>query len=248
MLNERLLEAAAGLKLRGFAEALRLQLHDPASDDRGFSERLMALFDSELTERGRERRTRLTKRSGMPIETRVADIRWDLPRGLKRDRVEALATCDWVAEHHNLVITGPTRVGKSFVARALASEAAGLGFKVLYKNMPDLLEELAEARVLRRLPWLRRQLRGCDLLVLDMWAIQPLEAGQACELLTLLDAREGKRATAVVSAKPVDAWLDALGDPTTAEAIVERVLNCAHRIELKGDAVRSRPSVSSKKG
>jgi DNA replication protein DnaC len=241
MLNDALLRAAEALQLRGVAEALRLQFEDPRNDERAFGERLLALLDHEAATRSNQRRTRLARLAKLPAEVRIADIRWDLLRGLKRDRIEALAACDWVAAHHNIVLTGPTRVGKSFVARALASEAVAQGFTVVYKNVPTLLDELAEARALRRLPRVRGTLQRCQLLVLDMWAVQPLEPAQACDLLALLDAREERASTMVVSPVPVEGWLSRLGDPTVAEALVERVINRAHRIEMSGDAVRAVP-------
>lgn len=238
MLNQSVLDAAEELKLHGFMQRLRSQLSEPRHEERAFVERLMELLDAERLSRSDVRCHRLTRRSGMASSARLAELWWHIPRNLRRQTIQSLGTCDWVGSHQNVVITGPSGVGKTFLACALATEAAAQNFSVVCKDLPTLFDDLDKARKLGRIREARDALRRADLLVLDQWGLDSLTTAQSSELLTLLVRRERRASTMVVSPIPFDGWLARLGDPTIAEAIVDRIHGGCHFIEMKGDSVR----------
>ena len=152
--------------------------------------------------------------------------------------IRQLATCRWVAEHQNVIITGATGIGKTYLACALAQQACRLGYRVVYRRVPRLLEELALAHADGSYTRLLARLARVDVLVLDDWGLAPLSDQERRDMLEVVEDRDGTRSTIITSQLPVANWHDHLGDPTVADAICDRVLNRTHRLSIKGPSKR----------
>ena len=241
MLNEHTLDQLRGLRLDGMVCALADQATTAAAAEMAFEERLAMLVQREIDWRDGKRLARLLKAAKLKVASAcIEDIDWRASRGLDRSLVTALAGCDWLRHGHNVLITGATGVGKTWLACALAQQAARAGFTVLYVRAPRLLEELRVAHgdgsFARRLA----QLARIDLLAIDDFAIAPVTAAERNDLLELLDDRVGTRATLITSQLPVAAWHEWLNDPTLADAILDRIVHAAHKITLKGESMRKK--------
>jgi DNA replication protein DnaC len=241
LLNEHTLDQLRGLRLDGMVHALADQATSAAAAALAFDERLAMLIQREIDWRDGKRLARLLKAAKLKVSSAcIEDIDWRGSRGLDRNLITALAGCDWLRHGHNVLITGATGVGKTWLACALAQQAARVGFTVLYMRAPRLLEELRVAHgdgsFARRLA----QLARIDLLAIDDFAIAPVTAAERNDLLELLDDRVGARATLITSQLPVTAWHEWLTDPTLADAILDRIVHAAHKIALKGESMRKK--------
>lgn len=241
MLNEHTVSQLRALRLDGMVHALHDQASGTAAAGLGFEERLAMLVQREIDWRDGKRLARLLKAARLKVSSAcIEDIDWRASRGLDRALIAALAGGDWLRHGHNVLITGATGVGKTWLACALAQQAARSGFSVLYMRAPRLLEELRVAHgdgsFSRRLA----QLARIDLLALDDFAIAPISAAERNDLLELLDDRVGARATLITSQLPVTAWHEWLNDPTIADAILDRIVHASHRIALKGESMRKK--------
>ncbi len=172
----------------------------------------------------------------------MEDIDYRAPRGLDKALMATLASCRWVDEHLNVLITGPTGVGKSYLACALAHKACREGHSALYQRLPRLLQDLSLARGDGRYGALLTSLAKVDVLVLDDWGLAKLTEEHRRDLLELLDDRHGLRSTLVTSQLPVEHWHERLGDPTLADAILDRLVHNAYKLTLKGDSMRKKRS------
>ena len=241
MLSEHTLNQLRGLRLDGMIRAIEEQATSTAAAALSFDERLSLIVQREITWRDDRRLQRLLKAAKLKVsEACVEDIDWRASRGLDRAVVTALAGGDWVRHAQNLLITGATGCGKTWLACALAHQAARSGVSVLYTRAARLFDELQVAHgdgsYARRLA----QLAKLDLLLIDDFAISPVDAGQRNDLLELLDDRVGSRSTLITSQLPVKAWHTYLDDPTLADAILDRVVHSSHKIELKGRSLREK--------
>ena len=248
MLMQQTLDKLHCLRLTGMAQALKQQLEQPATHELCFEERLALLVDHELLARDNRRLTRLLKAARLRLSGAcVEDIDYRHPRGLKRPQIAALAAGEWLRAGHNLCLTGPTGTGKTYLACALGNQACRLGFSVRYFRLPRLLEQLAIAHGDGSYPRLMAQLAKADLLLLDDWGIQPLGAGQRNDLMELIEDRHGLKSTLIASQLPVEHWHDYLGEPTLADAILDRLLHNAHRLPLAGESMRkSSPNLTDR--
>jgi DNA replication protein DnaC len=240
MLTHPTLDRLHALQLHGMARAFEEQLALPEMAELGFAERLGLLVDREATYREDRRLAGRLKQARLRQEAAVEDVDFRTPRGLDKRLFLALSSCQWIGQHLNVLITGPTGAGKSFLACALAHKACREGYTVAYQRLPRLLSELALARGDGRYPKLLAGLGKPRLLVLDDWALHPLTDAGRRDLLEILEDRHGRRSTLVTSQLPVATWHDALGDPTLADAILDRLVHNAHRIELRGESMRKR--------
>lgn len=239
MLNEHTLQQLRTLRLDGLVHALQDPASTSAAASLAFEERLALLVQREVDWRDAKRLTRLLKTARLKISGAcIEDINWRVSRGLDRALITTLAGGDWLRHGRNVLITGATGVGKTWLACALAQQAARLGFSVLYARAPRLLEELRVAHGDGSFGRRLGQLARIDLLALDDFAIAPLAPGERNDLLELLDDRVGTRSTLITSQLPVNAWHAWLDDPTLADAILDRIVHAAHRIVLKGKSLR----------
>jgi DNA replication protein DnaC len=239
MMNEHTLTQLRSLRMDGMVHALEEQATSTAAAALGFDERLTLLVQSEIAWRDNRRVQRLLKAAKLKVSSAcVEEINWRASRSLDRSLVATLAGGDWLRNAQNLLITGMTGCGKTWLACALAHQAARSGFSVLYTRAARLFDELQVAHgdgsFARRLA----QLAKLDLLVIDDFAISPMGAAERNDLLELLDDRVGTRSTLITSQLPVKAWHTYLDDPTLADAILDRVVHSSHKIELKGKSLR----------
>jgi DNA replication protein DnaC len=242
MLTHPTLAKLEQLRLSGMARALREQEQRPEVDRLGFLERLGLLVDREATEREDQRlRTRL-KQARLRQNASMEDLLYEAGRGLDRPLMQQLATCDYVRRHHNILITGPTGAGKSFVGCALAHKACLEGYTALYHRLPRLLEDLEVARGDGRYMKLLRALARVDVLVLDDWGLVRLPSAQQRDLLEILDDRYRVRSTIATSQLPLEHWHEAMADPTLADAVLDRLVHTAYTIRLQGDSMRKQLS------
>ena len=240
MLIHPTLEQLRSLRLDGMVKALEEQLQmSEKIRDLCFEDRLALLIDREVAERKNRRlKTRLRKAKLRQKNACVEDLDLRSRRGIDKGLFLNLSSCDWIAQHRNVLITGPTGVGKTFIACALAQKACREGYTVEYLRVPRLFEDLALAHADGRYPKRMAGFARTDLLVLDDWGLAPLGDADRRELLEILEDRHELRSTLVTSQLPVDAWYDAIDHPTLADAILDRLVHNAYRLELRGESMR----------
>lgn len=242
MLMHPTLDKIEQLRLFGMAKALREQLQNQKATALSFEERLGLLIDREMTERENKRLATRLRTAKLRISAAIEDIDFRQPRGLDKALLLSLASNQWITEHHNLLIIGPTGVGKSYLACALSHKACRDGHVVMYQRLPRLLEELALSHHDGRYRKLMKSLLKADLLVLDDFGLAPLTTEQQRDLLEIIDDRYDRRSTLVTSQLPVKHWHDILADPTLADAILDRLVHNAYKFELKGESMRKSKS------
>lgn len=240
MLNHPTLDNLLALRLTGMAQALSEQMALPESQTLSFEERLGLLVDRELTVRSNRRLTTRLRQAKLRVSASLEDLDYRHPRGLEKALLLRLASCHWVHARHNVLITGPTGIGKTWLACALGHQACREGYTVLYLRLPRLLQELPIAKGDGRYPKLMAALAKTALLILDDWGLATLSDENRRDVLELLEDRHGRSATIVTSQFPVEHWHAALGDPTLADAILDRLLHNAYKIALKGESMRKR--------
>lgn len=239
MLREPTLEKLRAMRLSTMAEELQEQQQKPDMGELGFEERLGLLVDAEFLARENRRRERLLreaklKQSGACLE----EVEHAARRGLDKSLLRRLSTCTWIREHHNIVITGATGTGKTYVACALAQQACRRGFRVLYRRATRIFDELLLARADGTYPRLLAKYARMDLLILDDWALTPVQEQERHDLFEILEDRTDNRSTILTSQLPPGKWHEQIGDPTLADAILDRVLHRAHKIALTGPSMR----------
>ena len=243
MLIHPTLDKLHTLKCTGMAAALTEQMSVPDIDTLSFEERLGLLVDREITERDNRRTSNRLRRARLKHNAALEDIDYHHPRGLDKSLMQSLATCQWVREHLNILITGPTGVGKTWLACALAHSACRAGHTALYLRLPRLLQDLSIAKGDGRYPKLINTLARTQVLILDDWGLVKLNAEQRRDLLEILEDRHGARSTLATSQLPTEKWHDSIGDPTLADAILDRLVHNAYKINLKGESMRKQKKI-----
>lgn len=238
MLNHPTHEHLTRLRLFGMAQALAEQASLPDIGSLSFEERLGLLVDRERALRQNRLTASRLRRARLKQPAVAEDIDYRHPRGLDRALFRRLLTGDWVNAHQNVLITGPTGVGKTYLACALANAACRQGRTALYQRLPRLFEELAVARGDGRYARLMTSLAKADVLILDDWGLALLDDERRRDLLEVLDERYQTRSTIITSQLPLATWHDALGDPTLADAILDRLVHHAHPLNLDGESLR----------
>lgn len=238
MLNHPTHDTLTQLRLHGMAKALAEQASQPEIGSLTFEERLGLLVDRERTERQNRQTTSRLRRARLKQPAVAEDIDYRHPRGLDKALFRRLLTGDWVSGHQAILICGPTGVGKTYLACALANAACRQGKTALYQRLPRLFEELTIARGDGRYPKLMASLAKVDVLILDDWGLALLDDERRRDLLELLDERYQTRSTIITSQLPVSNWHDSLGDPTLADAILDRLVHHAHQLNLDGESLR----------
>jgi DNA replication protein DnaC len=246
MLTQPTLDKLKALRLPAFAAAWEAQHADPQVTTLSFDERLALLVDAEWLARENKRlQTALREAKLRLSQACVEDIDYAPRRELDKALLRHLATCRWVHEHHNVVITGMTGTGKTYVACALAQQACRQGYRALYRRVPRLCEELTLAHADGSYIRLLARFARVDVLVLDDWGLGTLRDQDRRDLLEILEDRTATRATIVASQLPPNKWHEYLADPTLADAICDRLLHPAHRVVLKGPSRRKEASSAS---
>lgn len=239
MLNSPTLDKLHTLRLTAMATTWQEQQRSADAQALGFDDRLGLLVDAEFVARDNKRLTRHLKQAKLRIsQASLEGLEAGAVRGLEKAVVRQLATCRWVDDHLNVVITGATGVGKTYVACALAHQACRRGHRAIYRRAPRLFDELALARADGSYARLLVKLARVDVLVIDDWGLASPRDADRRDLLEILEDRYGTRSTIMTSQLPPDAWHDHLADPTLADAICDRILHNAHRIALKGPSRR----------
>ncbi|MBW1970934.1 MAG: IS21-like element helper ATPase IstB [Deltaproteobacteria bacterium] len=242
MLTHPIFEKLGQLRFYGMLKALEEQMQMPDIKQLGFEERLGLLVDREMTERENRRlKTRLRK-AKLRQNACVEDVNFRHPRKLDKTLFMNLADGRWLKEHNNVLLIGPTGVGKTYLACALAQKACRLGYSVLYFRLPRLLHELSIAKADGRYDKLLTGIGRIDLLVLDDWGLYKFVKEQRHDLLEILEDRHGRRSTLVTSQLPVKHWHEIIADPTLADAILDRLVHNAYKLVLAGESMRKKQS------
>lgn len=238
MLVTQTIESLHALKLPEMAAGLLEQREQPSYHALSFEDRLALLVERELTERENRRLARYLKQAHLRSDAVIEDVDFRARRGLERHQLLSLAECAFVRAHHDVAVVGATGLGKTFLSCALANAAIRRGHSALYLRVPRLLDELHIARVDGRLARLLASLQRVEVLVLDDHLLRPLNVEQAADLLEVIEDRAGRRSTIYTSQLPIANWHEAMGEPTIADALADRILAHLHRIELSGPSMR----------
>jgi len=242
MLLQPTIESLKALGLFGMIKALEEQQHAPQWSDLTFDERLGLLVDRERIEQENRSLTARLRRARLGQQAVLEDIELRSNRGLDRSLFSSLSTCGWVRAHHNVLISGPTGVGKSYLACALGHRTCREGFSVLYHRLGRLFSELGMARGEGRYLRLLKMVGQVELLILDDWGLTPLTEEQRRDLLEILEDRHARKSTIITSQLPVDHWYEWIGEATLADAIMDRLVHNAYKISLKGESMRKKLS------
>jgi len=242
LLNEQTFEKLYSLKLIGMAEALKGQLANPELDDLSFEERFAMLADAEYLFRENKRMKRLLKNAKLKLSASLEDIDYHAPRGLDKSMMRSLGNCGWIRKRQNVIIVGPTGTGKTFIACALAQRACREGMASFYLRTPTLYRTLAMARADGSYGRVLSRLARVSLLVLDDLGLAALSDHERRDLLEVIEDRHGSSSTILTSQLPVEHWHEVIGDPTIADALLDRLVHNAHRISLKGESMRKAKS------
>lgn len=240
MLKHPTLDKLHALKLNGMAAALTDLSLTPESEQMSFEERLGLLVDREMTERENRRMSSRLRRAKLRHTASLEDIDYRSPRGLDQGLIQSLGSCQWIKEHLNLLITGPTGVGKTWLACALAHKACREGYTAQYVRLNRLFHELSVAKGDGQYSRLLASLSKVDVLLLDDWGLVKMTAENRRDLLEVMEDRQGRRSTIATSQLPVEEWHGVIGDATLADAILDRLVHNAYKINLRGESMRKK--------
>lgn len=239
MLQQQCLKQLRQLRLGGMAQSLELQWSQPQTyDDLSFDERIGLMLNEEMTSRADKRLQRLLKAAHFKLKARLEDIDYQHPRDLKKAQIASLQTGNWLAKKQNLIITGPTGCGKTYLACAIGHYACHHDYSVRYVRASRLFEELTISHGDGRYFKLLTQISNADLLIIDDWGLETLSLSQRNDLFEIMEDRHGSKSTIITSQLPTTKWHSHIGDATLADAILDRLLHNAHRLKLKGESMR----------
>jgi len=234
------IEKLSQMKLHTMATALREQTEQPSLSSLSFEDRFAMIVDREWTSREDRKLTRRLKAARLRTQATVEDIDYQHPRGLDKSVIRSLASCQWITSHHNVIVTGPTGIGKSYLAEAFANKACREGFTAVRYRSTRLFGELEIARGDGSYFRLLAKLAKIDLLAIDDWPAEPLTDQERRHFMEVMEDRHGLKSTLITSQYPVSKWHDLIGEPTMADAILDRILHNAHKIPLKGESMRKK--------
>lgn len=238
MLNEQTIEKLYAMKLNGMADAFQQQLQQPDINELCFEDRFALLVDRQWTFKEDRRMKRLLSNAKLKINGCIEDIDYKTPRGLDKSVILRLADCHWILNAQNVIITGATGVGKTYLACALANRACRMGYSAFYIRIPRLFQELAIARADGSYPKIIKKLTKAKVLILDDLGLVPMTAPERRDLLEVIEDRHGLASTIVSTQLPIEDWHENIRDPTIADAILDRLIHNAHKINLKGGSMR----------
>ena len=247
MLAHATIDKLSALRLPAMAEALQQQLGNPEFAELAFEDRVGLLVDAEWTHREQRKLRRRLRQANLRRQASLEDIDWHSPRrGLDKALVHSLATCAWISQHRNLILIGPTGIGKSWLGEAFAERACRSGYSAYCVRASRLFHELHVARGDGSYTRVLARLAKMDLLAIDDWGLAPLTAPERRDLLEILEDRTERAATLITSQVPVKAWHDIIGEPTLADAICDRLIHTAYVIELSGPSLRETRAKASR--
>ncbi|MEO1148674.1 MAG: IS21-like element helper ATPase IstB [Cyanobacteria bacterium J06638_22] len=235
---QQTLEQLKALKLTGFLDAWQEQQAQPTFHNLSFNERFALLVDKEYGRRQQQRLARRLKQAKLFIGAAIADVDFDVPRGLKKAQFLEWAQGQWLTQHLNLILVGPTGTGKTFLSCVLADHLCKQGYSVRYLKTAELVCELKLARADGSFPRLRKRLAGFELIILDEWLRDPLPKADAREILDFLDDRYRTSSCLFATQFPVNQWHQQIQEPTLADAILDRIVHDSIRLVLKGESMR----------
>lgn len=242
MLNNQTMTALSGLGLSGMATAFQEQLESVQYQELSFEERLGMLVDREVTEREAKKLTTRLRSAKLRHSASIEDIDFRTPRGLERSVIMGFMSSHWVDAHQNILVTGPTGIGKSYVACALAHSGIRSGHSALYRRAPALFADLSISRGDGRYLKVLQSLARAEILVIDDFGLTSLSGNEPSDLLEVLEDRSERKSTIVTSQLPVDSWHKTLGDPTLSDAVLDRLLHNSHIIQMNGKSMRTKKS------
>lgn len=240
MLTIPIAEKIRNLKLYGMLKGFEEQLGSADYNDLSFEERLGLLVDREVTEKENRRLTSRLRQANLRQAACIENIDYRQPRGLDKSLIKSLAQCQWLKEAHNILITGPCGVGKSFISCALAHKACLHGYSARYLRAPRLFQNFAIAKGDGSYLKLMKSFAKTQLLIIDDWGLSTLNDQERKDLLEILEDRHNIHSTVVTSQLPVKHWHEVIGNPTIADAILDRLIHNAYKIELKGESMRKK--------
>lgn len=246
MLYQQTIESLHKLKLTGMVNALKEQQQNRQYKDMSFEDRFGMLVDRELNEQENKRLDLRLRQAKLRQNAVIEDVDFRTARGLNKSMILELATCEWLREHQNVLIIGPTGVGKSFLACALAHKACREGFTVQYHRTSRLFGELAVSRADGRYLRLLKSLAKVDLIILDDWGLEILNKDQRGDILEIFEDRHNRKSLIITSQIPFENWHSLIGEATHADAILDRVAHNAHIINLEGGTMRKKTAKLSK--
>lgn len=232
------IEKLSQMKLHTMALAFQEQLQQPSLGDLSFEDRFAMIVDREWSARENRKLTQRLSAARLRTNATIEEIDYRHPRGLDKSVIRALASCQWIRLHQNVIVTGPTGIGKSYLAEAFVNKACREGFHAVRYRSTRLCEEMKVAHADGSYFKLLGRLGKLDLLAIDDWAMEPLTAEERRHFLEIMEERHGLKSTIITSQYPISTWHDRIGEPTIADAILDRIVHNAHKIPLKGESMR----------
>ena len=238
MMTQQTLDKLHDMKLTAMADAFAQQLGQPDLGELSFEDRFAMLVDRQWTFKEDRRMNRLLKTARLRDSACIENIDFKTPRALDKSLIVRLTGSEWIKKAQNVIILGPTGVGKTYLAGAIANSACRNGYPAMYKRAPRLYQELAIARVDGSYPKLMNKLAKIKVLIIDDFCIAPMSDPERRDLLEVLEDRQSISSTIMATQVPVENWIEYIGDPTLADAILDRLVHNAHKINLKGESMR----------